>query len=136
MSKKVFKGPINNYKDFMSLKIDNNKFNNDYIKYGGICPCSQNIRGGALTTPLLDMPTFISTYLPALKGGYDNRKIKKGGEPINPTNIDNSADFNIFRDVLTIPGNGFQASTNITNDMTTRIFNYPSIEQTVSRSLF
>jgi|694.fasta_scaffold01147_19 hypothetical protein len=136
MTKKVFKGPINNYKDFMSLKIDNNKFNNDYIKYGGICPCSQNIRGGALTTPLLDMPTFISTYLPALKGGYDNRKIKKGGEPINPTNIDNSADFNIFRDVLTIPGNGFQASTNITNDMTTRIFNYPSTEQTVSRSLF
>lgn len=129
--------PINNYEDFTNFKIDMNTFENNYIKHGGTCPCNRRFKGGSVTSSLLDMPNFFNLYLPALKGGYlkarKNKKQKGGYEELTTAD---SADFNLFRDVLSIQGNGFNTSTNILSDMTQKVFNYPSVEQNVTRSLF
>jgi hypothetical protein len=128
---------INNYEDFTSFKIDMNTFQDNYAKFGGACPCSRRFKGGSVTSSFLDMPNFLNLYLPALKGGYlkarKNKKLKGGYQDLSA--IDN-ADFNIFRDVMSVNGNGFQTSTNILSDMTQRVFTYPSAEQNLTRSLF
>jgi hypothetical protein len=128
---------INNYEDFTSFKIDMNTFQDNYAKFGGACSCSRRFKGGSVTSSFLDMPNFLNLYLPALKGGYlkarKNKKLKGGYQDLSA--IDN-ADFNIFRDVMSVNGNGFQTSTNILSDMTQRVFTYPSAEQNLTRSLF
>jgi hypothetical protein len=131
--------PIKTYEDFINFKIDMNSFKDNYIKFGGTCSCSKQFKGGSVTSSLLNLPNFLNTYLPAVKGGYisrrknRHRKVKGGYEELTPAD---SADFNIFRDVLSVQGNGFQTNTNILNDMTQKVFNYPSAEQNVTRSLF
>lgn len=137
MSRDLKKRPINDYKDFMSFKFDLNDFDKNYIKYGGVCPCSRRLRGGSESS-VVDMNSFLKMYLPALKGGYNmkkkERKLKGGfAETYDNTDI---KDFNLFRDTLTIHGDGFNTNTSIINDLTTKVFNYPSSEQNVSRSLF
>ena len=129
--------PIKTYEDFTTFQIDMNSFKDNYIKFGGECSCSKQFKGGSVTSSLLDLPKFLNTYLPALKGGYikkrRNKKVKGGYEELTTAN---NADFNIFRDVLSVQGNGFLTNTNILNDMTQRVFSYPSAEQNVTRSLF
>jgi len=143
MSKDSLKRPINNYKEFMNFKFDLNDFDKDYIKYGGNCACNRYLKGGNGSS-VVDMDTFLKSYLPSLKGGYlkrknnrkvNKRQIKKGGyvETYDGADI---KDFNLFRDTLTVNGNGFNPNTNILSDLTTKVFNYPSAEQNVSRSLF
>lgn len=138
MSRDLKKHPINDYKDFMSFKFDLNDFDKNYIKYGGVCPCSRRLRGGS-GSPVVDMNSFLKMYLPELKGGYkkkkNGRRRTKGGfaETYDQTDI---KDFNLFRDTLTVHGDGFNTNTSILSDLTTKMFNYPSTEQNVSRSLF
>jgi len=132
MSKNI----ISDFNSFMNFKINLEDFQNTYKTYGGVCPC--NKKGGTIiSSTVLDMPSFINMYLPQLKGGYNRYKLnikKKGG---NTTTTDPAlTDFNLFRDVLSVNTNGIQANTNILSDLTTKIFNYPNTEQTLSRSLF
>lgn len=140
MSDKTRKEPINNYKDFMNFKIDLHELDKTYVKYGGLCACSRSIKGGNPSS-VADMSSFLKMYLPELKGGYrkkmlnNKKRLRKGGfvETYDGADI---KDFNLFRDTLTIHGDGYNTNTSILSDLTTKVFNYPSVEQNVSRSLF
>lgn len=115
--------PINTYNDFQNYKVNLEKFNN--INTGGCNSCQKNLKKGG-ETKVMDMNTFINKFLPKLKGGYKNYKLKRyGGE--------NS--FNIFKDLLTPNTNASYTNTNITGDLTTKGFNFPD-NQIMSRTLF
>lgn len=140
------KRPINNYKDFMKFKVNLKEFDDNYVKNGGGCPCSNGIlKGGSFASAsVVDMNSFLNMYLPSLKGGYKknkNQRKRKGG--YTSTTATNQVygdadlkDFNFFRDVMTVNSDGFIANTNILSDLTTKVFDYPNAEQTISRSLF
>lgn len=129
------KRPINNYKDFMNFRVNLRDFDDTYVKNGGGCPCSSGILkgGGFASTSFVDMNSFLNMYLPSLKGGYYK---KKGGYATEVYGDADLKDFNLFRDVMTVNSDGIIANTNILSDLTPKIFNYPSAEQNVSRSLF
>jgi len=137
------KRPINDYKDFMNFKINLKDFDNTYVKNGGCCPCSSGIlKGGSYTSSsVVDMNSFLNMYLPSLKGGYkknrkNSQRKRKGGYATEVYGDADLADFNFYRDVMTVNSDGFIASTNILTDLTPKVFTYPSAEQNVSRSLF